>query len=99
MVVLFFFTLGRYTLPSGLAGELSQGICSFRSNLFADSTEFTYKTHRDTYLRFCYFVNPIPATTFLICQYNAFLARSLKFSCIKKLSWYYWYFAPRNEPV
>ena len=85
MVVLCFSTLGTYTLASSLASELNQDICSFRSNLFADATKYTYKTHRDTYLRFCYFMghNPIPASTLLICQYTAFLARSLKFSSIK----------------
>ena len=82
MVVLCFSTLGTYTLASSLASESNQDICSFRSNLFADATKYTYKTHRDTYLRFCYFMghNPIPASTLLICQYTAFLARSLKYS-------------------
>ena len=56
----------------------------FRLRTFAESTKQSYRTHRDTYLRFCIFIDisPIPASSHTICQYAAFLAGSLKFSSI-----------------
>ena len=66
--------------------ELTEEIAFFRNQTFAQSTKKTYSTHRDTYLRFCHFMNipSVPASTHGICLYAAYLARSLKFSSIKQ---------------
>ena len=44
-----------------------------------------YRTHFNSYMRFCNFMgdSPFPATCLAICQYAASLARSLKFSSVK----------------
>lgn len=57
----------------------------FRAHLFAESTKTTYKTHRDTYLRFCQYMgySPVPAQPDHLLQYAAFLARSLKAASIR----------------
>ena len=58
---------------------------SYRAQLFADSTKITYEKHRDTYLRFCYYMGypPAPVDQSHLLQYAAFLARSLKPSSIR----------------
>ena len=57
----------------------------YRSHTYAESTKGTYRTYRDSYLRFCQFAgfDPVPATTLSICHYVAFLARSMKVSSIR----------------
>ena len=58
----------------------------YRNQTFASSTKRTYTTHRDTFLKFCAFMNlpAVPALSSTICLYAAFLARTLKFSTIKQ---------------
>ena len=67
------------TCAQALGSELDAEVYAYRSSLFAESTKQTYTTHRNTYLRFCAFMGypPLPATSRSICQYAAFLARSL----------------------
>ena len=83
MLVLHLLFLGM--LAFNLQEELMLEVFNFRSHTFADNTKSTYCTHRDTYLRFCAFMQlpAIPASTHLICIYTAFLARSLKFSSVR----------------
>ena len=60
--------------------------CTFyRSQLFAESTKATYKTHRNVYLRFCHYMGytPVPVHPPYLLQYAAVLARSLKPSSIR----------------
>ena len=68
-----------------LIKELEDEIFAYRAHTFADSSKGTYKIYHNTYFQFCLFIgcNPLPATTQLICQYAAFLARTLKFSSIR----------------
>lgn len=63
-----------------LATQLNHEVQKYRAQVFAESTKATYKTHRDTYLRFCLYMGypPIPVQTVHLLQYAAFLARSLK---------------------
>ena len=84
MPVLYFSLLGT-TLASVLSQELTTETFYYHASTFADSTKATYKSHRDSYLRFFIFMgyNPIPASTFVISQYASFLARSFKFSSVK----------------
>ena len=60
MPVLYFSLVGT-TLASMLSQELKAETFYYRASTFADSTEATYKSHRDSYLRFCIFMgyNPI----------------------------------------
>ena len=53
--------------------------------LFSENTKKAYRTHRDSFLRFCLHMgySPFPATSDIICQYAAFLARTLKVSSIR----------------
>ena len=45
-----------------LGQQLSHEIYQNRAQLFAESTRATYKTHRDTYFRFCAYMEyaPVP---------------------------------------
>ena len=80
--MLCFFVLGTAQVYK----ELTEEIAFYRNQTFAPSTKRTYSTHRDTYLRFCHFMNipSVPASTHGICLYAAYLARTLKFSSIKQ---------------
>ena len=64
----------------GLAVQLNREVKQYRSQLFAESTKATYKTHRNTYFRFCLYMGypPVPVHPTHLLQYAAFLARSLK---------------------
>ena len=68
-----------------LIKELGEEIYFYRSHTFAEATKGTYHTYHKAYFQFCEFMefNPLPATTVIICQYAAFLARSLKLSSIR----------------
>ncbi|RMX39978.1 hypothetical protein pdam_00023616, partial [Pocillopora damicornis] len=59
-------------------------ITKYRSQLYAESTKATYKTHCDTYLRFCLYVG----YTHLL-QYTAFLALFLYESYVSLLHNHY----------
>lgn len=61
-------------------------MAQFRAASFAETTKRTYSTHRDSYLRFCLYMeySPVPASPTTICRYIAFLSRSLKFKSIKQ---------------
>ena len=63
-----------------LAAELTREVQQYQCQLFAESTKATYKTHRNTYLRFCFYMGytPVPVHPTHLLQYAAFLARSLK---------------------
>ena len=58
----------------------------YRAHTFPEGTKSTYRTYRDSYFQFCQFTGypPVPATTSAICQYAAFLARSLKTPSIRQ---------------
>ncbi|KAI8486059.1 hypothetical protein Bbelb_361590 [Branchiostoma belcheri] len=64
--------------------SLDTDIQRFRSGVYAESTESTYRSQRRAYLRFCIYHKyvPVPATSKNICRYAVFLARTLKFSSI-----------------
>ena len=70
---------------SELAQELQSEVYHYRSRVFAESTKGTYRTYREAYFRFCELIDcaPIPATTYLICQYAAYLARTHKATSIR----------------
>ena len=67
-----------------LEAQLNHEIQQYRSQLFAESTKATYRTHRNTYLRFCNYMGytPVPLHPAHLLHYAAFLARSLKPSSI-----------------
>ena len=67
-----------------MANQLEDEISLYRSHTFSTNTKTTYRTHRNSYFRFCLRMgyHPIPAQSSHICQYAAFLARSLKPSSI-----------------
>ena len=64
--------------------QLQEEIFHFRSHTFSASTKATYRTHRNCYLRFCHRMGypPLPAQPDHLCQYAAFLARSLSANSI-----------------
>ena len=68
-----------------LAAQLQQEVHKYRSQLFAESTKATYKTHHGTYLRFCQYMgySTVPIHPDHLLQYTAFLARTLKPSSIR----------------
>ncbi|XP_078360978.1 uncharacterized protein LOC144645323 [Oculina patagonica] len=72
--------LAKDALDPTLAKQLEEEIFHFRSHTFSTNTKATYRTHRNSYLRFCQRMGypPVPAQPEHICQYAAFLARSLK---------------------
>ena len=67
-----------------MAKELLAEVYHYRFHTFAVNTKATYRTHRTSYLRFCSRMGypPLPAQSAHLCQYAAFLARSLKPSSI-----------------
>ena len=67
-----------------MANQLEDEISLYRSHTFSTNTKTTYRTHHNSYFRFCLRMGypPIPAQSSHICQYAAFLARSLKPSSI-----------------
>ena len=72
------------SIDTSLEEELQSEVYHFRSHTFANSTKHLYRTYRDSFLRFCFFMgfNPVPADSNTICLYAAFLTRSLKFSSV-----------------
>ena len=83
------FSSHFYFLDSGedyLVKELISEVYHHRSFTFVDTTKLTYKTYLDSYLRFCLVINvpAVPASSFSICLYATFLARSLKASSVRK---------------
>ena len=91
-----FIRQGRYKIPGGRPDppwypmlytetlgirRVEEETFYYRASTFAESTNATYKSHRDSYLRFFTFVgySPIQASTFVISQYASFLARSFIF--------------------
>ena len=85
LMPVLYFSLLVATLASMPSQELKAETFYYHASTFAESTKATYKSHRDSYLRFFIFMgyNPIPASTFVISQYASFLARSFKFSSVK----------------
>ena len=73
-----FFPIGM--AASELARELQSEVYHYRSRVFAESTKGTYCTYRDAYFRFCELIDCalILVTTYLICQYVAYLAHTHK---------------------
>ena len=65
-------------LATGL-DELLQEAKRYKANAFATSTQAAYKTHLQTYLRYCvyYGLEPVPATQRTLTCYVAHLARTL----------------------
>jgi hypothetical protein len=65
-------------LESGLAG-LIQEAKRFKAGAFATSTKAAYRTHLQTYLRYCLFydLEPVPATQQTLTCYVAHLARTM----------------------
>lgn len=66
-------------LDPPLARQLEDDIFLYRSYTFSANTKTTYRTHRNSYFHSCQCMGypPIPAQPVHICQYGAFLARSL----------------------
>lgn len=66
--------------------ELDREVEYYLGKTYAPSTQRTYRSHRDSYLKFCAAtgVAPVPATTETLCRYVAMLSRSLKFSSVKQ---------------
>jgi hypothetical protein len=52
----------------------------FKQSAYAESTKAAYRTHRNTYLRFClYFgLTPVPAEQITLKTYVAYLSRTIK---------------------
>ena len=67
-----------------MAKQLEDEIFFYRSHTFSSNTKVTYRTHRNSYFLFFQRMGypPFPAQPAHICQYAAFLARSLKPSSI-----------------
>lgn len=65
--------------------QLIREVHSYRAELFAESTKATYKSHRNTYLRFCLYMGypPVPVQPDHLLQYAAFLARTLKATSVR----------------
>lgn len=58
-------------------------ISQYRVQTFADGTKASYRTHRERYLQFWEHMGyPLPAQSFHLFQYAAFLSRSLKAASI-----------------
>ena len=75
------------TLAALVPKELELEVFNFRLNIFSESTKKTYKVHIDTtYTRFCLFMcfPSVPATSFRIALYAAFIARTHKASSISQ---------------
>ena len=74
------------TLAHSLTEQLDKEVFLYRSHTFSENTRTTYRTHLDSYTRFCLFMNipSVPASTQNICMYAAFLARSLKPTSVKQ---------------
>ena len=68
------------------AAHLDDQVEYFRSLTYAPNTKRAYSVHRKSYLSFCEAlrVPPVPASSRLLCQYAAYLARKLKYSSIKQ---------------
>jgi hypothetical protein len=60
--------------------KLMSEAADYRRSAFAETTKSSYRTHLNTYLRFCLFFGrvPVPADQFTLKTYMAFLARTLK---------------------
>ena len=71
--------------PSTVAKALKYKVYYFRSLLFSENTKKAYRTHRDSFLRFCLHMgySLFPATSDIVCQYAAFLARTFKVSSVR----------------
>ena len=67
-------------LDPEMAKQLHNEIFQYRSNTFPETTKTMYRTHRNSYLRFCQHMGYLPflAQPAHICQYPAFLPRTLK---------------------
>ena len=75
------FVFSRCTRPSvGISITSGNYLTKYQSQLYAESTKATYKTHLDTYLRFCLYMGytPVPVQPDHLLQYAAFSARCLK---------------------
>ena len=87
------FLFFRYCTGAGcLVRQLAYEVFKYKSHTFADSTKGTYRTYLDCYMRFCLYMGfpSIPASSFNICLYTAFLARSLKASSVRQsIHWYH----------
>ena len=64
--------------------QLEEEIYNYRAHTFSDNTKTTYRTHRNSYMRFCARMGyaPFPAQTAHICLYATYLARTLNLSSI-----------------
>ena len=63
------------TFTQGLLAD----VLYFRSATYSENTKRSYRTHRNTYFKFCnmLLVPPAPASTAFLCLYAAYLARFL----------------------
>ena len=64
--------------------QLDTEVNQWKSLSFAESTKRTYKTHRDSYFRFCNMIkcDPIPISTDNLCRFAAFLGRSKAYTSV-----------------
>ena len=76
--VVVLFSLGAQ--DPQLAMQLLLEVHGYRAELFAESTKPTYKSHRNTCLRFYAYMGypQVPVQPDHLLQYAAFLSRSLK---------------------
>ena len=75
------FVFSKCTRPSvGISITSGNYLTKYQSQLYAESTKATYKTHLDNYLRFCLYMGytPVPVQHDHLLQYAAFSARCLK---------------------
>jgi len=57
----------------------------YRNAALADNTKASYRTHRDTFIKFCAFFSykPVPASSLTLSRFAAFLARTLRPQSVK----------------
>lgn len=72
---IFVISLELLEFTNGLLAD----VIFFRQATYADNTKRSYRTHQNTYMRFCGLLNlpPVPAHTPMLCLYAAYLARFL----------------------
>jgi hypothetical protein len=73
-------------IPGLHEAELDRLVKQYTNSAFAENTKKTYRTHRNSYLRFCnsFGYCAVPASSTTLCRYAAFLAKTLKYNSVKQ---------------